>query len=328
MTTEGTQRNQEREKSSYQKLKQKRMEKSSHQKLKQKRMASFLYLQAHTIEISLLTQFIIIAEFKFRLFSCLFFTGPFRGKNHVIRDRGLSKVNEHTVMSGGVRGALPSMAPEPFRGKSRLVTDKITIIEDRKGGCWTFLCFFDKQHLVFCFPVDSTGLHVLDLIMVHLFTKGLYYKDYDCRQAVSKYRLCIVKNYATGYRSSDASMKHKGLDKMDYSRSGPGKRNPIFLGGGSKKRTLNEDLEDHLEVNSRRTDIHIDGPQSEEHIGSTSNGTTVTRKETRALSATKRNRLNNRKLVFEVDDCAGRIVGEDSQTFITTGGCLVRESAK
>ncbi|GJR11466.1 hypothetical protein Tco_0794118, partial [Tanacetum coccineum] len=144
--------------------------------------------------------------------------------------------------------------------------------------------------------------------------------------------------------SSDASMKHKGLDKMDYSRSGPGKRNPIFLGGGSKKRTLNEDLEDHLEVNSRRTDIHIDGPQSEvhigstsngttvmrketsalseEHMGSTSNGTTVTRKETRALSATKRNRLNNRKLVFEVDDCAGRIVGEDSQTFITTGGCL------
>ncbi|GJT55073.1 hypothetical protein Tco_0990127, partial [Tanacetum coccineum] len=94
------------------------------------------------------------------------------------------------------------------------------------------------------------------------------------------------------------------------------------LGGGSKKRTLNEDLEDHLEVNSRRTDIHIDGPQSEEHIGSTSNDTTVMRKETSALSATKRNRLNNRKLVFEVDDCAGRIVGEDSQTFITMGGCL------
>nr|GEZ68981.1 hypothetical protein [Tanacetum cinerariifolium] len=67
---------------------------------------------------------------------------------------------------------------------------------------------------------------------------------------------------------------------------------------------------------------------SEEHMGSTSNGTTVTRKETSALSATKRNRLNNRKLVFEVDDCDGRIVGEDSQTFITKGGCLVRESAK
>ncbi|GKC46428.1 hypothetical protein Tco_1064150, partial [Tanacetum coccineum] len=70
--------------------------------------------------------------------------------------------------------------------------------------------------------------------------------------------------------SSDASMKHKGLDKMDYSRSGPGKRVLKRSGhhnsstnhrrGGSKKRTRNEDLEDHLEVNSPRTDIHIDGP--------------------------------------------------------------------
>nr|GEX80263.1 myb domain protein 62 [Tanacetum cinerariifolium] len=167
-------------------------------------------------------------------------------------DCGLSKVNEHTVVSGGVRGALPSMAPEPFRGKSRFITDK----------------------------------------------------------------------------SSDASMKHKGLDKMDYSRSGPGKRVLKRSRGGSKKKRRNEYLEDHLEVNSPRTDIHINGPQSEEHIGSTSNGTTIMRKETRALSATKRNRLNNRKLVFDVDDCAGRIVGEDSQTFITKGGCLVRESAK
>ena len=38
--------------------------------------------------------------------------------------------------------------------------------------------------------------------------------------------------------------------------------------------------------------------------------------------------MNNRKLVFEVDDCAGHIVGDDSQVFITKGGCLVRERAK
>nr|GEX90264.1 putative transposase-associated domain-containing protein [Tanacetum cinerariifolium] len=30
-----------------------------------------------------------------------------------------------------------------------------------------------------------------------------------------------------------------------------------------------------------------------------------------------------RKLVFEIDDCAGRIVRDDSQTFITKGGCVV-----
>ncbi|XP_052620072.1 uncharacterized protein LOC128125834 [Lactuca sativa] len=33
-------------------------------------------------------------------------------------------------------------------------------------------------------------------------------------------------------------------------------------------------------------------------------------------------------LVFEVDECVGRIVGEDSQQFITKGGCVVRDHAK
>ncbi|GJU17339.1 hypothetical protein Tco_1145305 [Tanacetum coccineum] len=70
MTTEGTQRNQEREKSSHQKLKQK------------------------------------LRESK-------------------IGDHGISKVKEHNVVSGDVREALPRMAPEPFRGKSHLVTDKV-----------------------------------------------------------------------------------------------------------------------------------------------------------------------------------------------------------
>nr|GFA75936.1 myb domain protein 62 [Tanacetum cinerariifolium] len=88
--------------------------------------------------------------------------------------------------------------------------------------------------------------------------------------------------------------------------------------------------EEHIGLTSNGTTITWKETRalSAEHIGLTSNGTTITWKETRALSATKRNRLNTRKLVFEVDDCAGRIVGEDSQTFITKGGCLVRESAK
>ncbi|GKB45505.1 hypothetical protein Tco_0896258 [Tanacetum coccineum] len=42
-----------------------------------------------------------------------------------IGDHGISKVKEHNVVSGDVREALPRMAPEPFRGKSHLVTDKI-----------------------------------------------------------------------------------------------------------------------------------------------------------------------------------------------------------
>nr|GEZ68980.1 mitogen-activated protein kinase kinase kinase [Tanacetum cinerariifolium] len=88
MTTEGTQRNQEREKSSHRKLKQKRMEKSGHRNIKQK-----------------------LGESKAKADG----------------DCGLSKVNEHIVVSGGVRRALPSMAPEPFRGKSRFVTDKFDV---------------------------------------------------------------------------------------------------------------------------------------------------------------------------------------------------------
>nr|GEW67660.1 hypothetical protein [Tanacetum cinerariifolium] len=96
MTTEGTQRNQEREKSSHRKLKQKRMEKSSHRNIKQK-----------------------LGESKAKADG----------------DCGLSKANEHTVVSGGVRGALTSMAPEPFRGKSRFVTDKMEQKQENNSVC-------------------------------------------------------------------------------------------------------------------------------------------------------------------------------------------------
>nr|GEY85644.1 reverse transcriptase domain-containing protein [Tanacetum cinerariifolium] len=48
-------------------------------------------------------------------------------------------------------------------------------------------------------------------------------------------------------------------------------------------------------------------------------GTTITRKALRALSANRKSKFNKRKLVFVIDDCAGRIVGDDSQTFITKG---------
>lgn len=40
-------------------------------------------------------------------------------------DHGLLKVIEHNVVSSGVRGTLPRMAPELFRGKSHLITNKV-----------------------------------------------------------------------------------------------------------------------------------------------------------------------------------------------------------
>ncbi|PWA62997.1 PB1 domain, Protein kinase domain, Ephrin receptor type-A /type-B [Artemisia annua] len=44
-----------------------------------------------------------------------------------IGDLGLSKVKERTMVSGGVRGTLPWMAPELLSGKSHMVTDKIDV---------------------------------------------------------------------------------------------------------------------------------------------------------------------------------------------------------
>ncbi|KAM0020975.1 putative protein kinase TKL-Pl-6 family [Helianthus debilis subsp. tardiflorus] len=44
-----------------------------------------------------------------------------------IGDLGLSKVKQHTMVSGGVRGTLPWMAPELLSGKSHMVTEKIDV---------------------------------------------------------------------------------------------------------------------------------------------------------------------------------------------------------
>ncbi|KAL3629705.1 hypothetical protein CASFOL_026927 [Castilleja foliolosa] len=44
-----------------------------------------------------------------------------------IGDLGLSKVKQHTLVSGGVRGTLPWMAPELLSGKSIMVTEKIDV---------------------------------------------------------------------------------------------------------------------------------------------------------------------------------------------------------
>ncbi|GKA02389.1 Myb domain protein 62 [Tanacetum coccineum] len=87
-----------------------------------------------------------------------------------------------------------------------------------------------------------------------------------------------------------------------------------------------EDHQEH-EVNSPQTNTVTSAPH-QENIASNSNGTTITRKESRALSANRKSKFNQRKLVFEIDDCAGRIVGDDSQTFITKGGCVEHSDFK
>ncbi|GKB38799.1 isoleucine--tRNA ligase, chloroplastic/mitochondrial-like protein [Tanacetum coccineum] len=56
-------------------------------------------------------------------------------------------------------------------------------------------------------------------------------------------------------------------------------------------------------------------------------GTTVTRKETRALGETRNSRLSKGSLVFEVDESFGRINGKNSEGFITKGGCVMRKFA-
>lgn len=44
-----------------------------------------------------------------------------------IGDLGLSKVKQKTLVSGGVRGTLPWMAPELLSGKSKMVTEKVDV---------------------------------------------------------------------------------------------------------------------------------------------------------------------------------------------------------
>nr|GEU76561.1 retrovirus-related Pol polyprotein from transposon TNT 1-94 [Tanacetum cinerariifolium] len=74
-----------------------------------------------------------------------------------------------------------------------------------------------------------------------------------------------------------------------------------------------------------KDDHEVNSPQTETEIGSTSHGPSVTQKETRALNEAKKRRLDKGKLVFKIDECAERIIGQDNLRIITKGGCLVRE---
>ncbi|GKD35322.1 hypothetical protein Tco_1250831, partial [Tanacetum coccineum] len=89
-----------------------------------------------------------------------------------------------------------------------------------------------------------------------------------------------------------------------------------------------DDQEDTHEIDDAQTETDTSDDELEENIGSTSQGKTITRKETRALGEIRKSCLNKKNLAFEVDDCSGRIVGDDSQRFITKGGCVMRKFAK
>ncbi|GKB79600.1 hypothetical protein Tco_0946495 [Tanacetum coccineum] len=89
-----------------------------------------------------------------------------------------------------------------------------------------------------------------------------------------------------------------------------------------------DDQEDAHEIDDAQTKTDMSDDELEENIGSTSHGKTITRKETRALGKTRKSCLNKKNLAFEVNDCSGRIVRDDSQCFITKGGCVMRKFAK
>nr|GEU42392.1 hypothetical protein [Tanacetum cinerariifolium] len=65
--------------------------------------------------------------------------------------------------------------------------------------------------------------------------------------------------------------------------------------------TESGDHEDYSE-----DDHEVNSPQTETEIGSISHGTSVTRKETRALNEAKKRRLEKGKLVFKIDECKRR----------------------
>ena len=44
-----------------------------------------------------------------------------------VGDLGLSKVKHKTMVSGGIRGTLPWMAPELLDGRSQMVTEKVDV---------------------------------------------------------------------------------------------------------------------------------------------------------------------------------------------------------
>ncbi|GJV30951.1 hypothetical protein Tco_1391351 [Tanacetum coccineum] len=161
-------------------------------------------------------------------------------------------------------------------------------------------------------------------------TRGvLFFRWGDCSGLVGASKGTVTKSLI--FSISGASwmvslvVKVTGEPGGPSEPGGPGTRE---LGGPVINHEEEDDQEDTHEIDYAQTKTDTSDDELEENIGSTSHGKTITQKETRALSETRKIRLNKKNLGFEVDDCSGRIVGDDSQRFITKGGCVMKKFAK
>ena len=80
-----------------------------------------------------------------------------------VGDLGLSKVKHQTLVSGGVRGTLPWMAPELMNGSGSLVSDKV---------CYFFVSLSFCQRN-FCFPNLSSAIPNSSFFQVDVFSFGI-----------------------------------------------------------------------------------------------------------------------------------------------------------
>nr|GEX26076.1 hypothetical protein [Tanacetum cinerariifolium] len=133
-------------------------------------------------------------------------------------------------------------------------------------------------------------------------------------------------------KSQHVSHPHKSVRENDIQESQP----KVLRKRQAYMQLEDEEIQEEVQTESGDTDSgdhedyseddhEVNSPQTETEIRSASHGTSVTRKETRALNEAKKKRLDKGKLVFKIDECAGHIIRQDSQRFIIKGGCLVRE---
>ena len=127
---------------------------------------------------------------------------------------GLSKVRQHTLVSGGVRGTLPWMAPELLSGKSNMVSEKVilyaTIEYPRTDTSVlnmsslfplllkTFL--FGQRLILFMFQFSSISVLQIDvysfgIVMWELLTGEEPYADMHCASIIGK---CHKSLYLVG----------------------------------------------------------------------------------------------------------------------------------
>lgn len=116
-----------------------------------------------------------------------------------IGDLGLSKVKQHTLVSGGIRGTLPWMAPELLSGKSSMVTEKVRLHVSGMSNILflyaiyllplinlLFICFHP-----FFFQID---IYSFGIVMWELLTGEEPYGDMHCASIIGKNSIlwCLV----------------------------------------------------------------------------------------------------------------------------------------